>query len=160
MIQDYNHTKGGVDEVDKKCSIYSCSRKTRRWPMTIFQRILDMAGINSFVLYKSCNDSDDKMRRGPFLLSLARDLALDYMKNRVYNERLPRELRMTITRVLGTDVPPPPPVVRAVPPSGRKLCSICPTKIKRQTKYCCCDCSKPICLQCSKPLCDICQTKL
>lgn len=160
MIADYNRTKGGVDEVDKKCSIYCCSRKTRRWPMAIFQRILDMAGINSFVLYQSCNDSDVKMRRAIFLLNMARDLVLNHMKTRVYNERLPRELRINITRVLGKDVPPPPPVVRSVPSSGKKLCSICPSKIKRQTKYICCDCSKPICLQCSKPLCDNCQTKL
>ncbi|XP_060806107.1 piggyBac transposable element-derived protein 3-like [Amyelois transitella] len=31
---------------------------------------------------------------------MARDLVLDHMKTRAYNERLPRELRMTITRVL------------------------------------------------------------
>ncbi|CAK1580135.1 unnamed protein product [Parnassius mnemosyne] len=130
MIADYNRTKGGVDEVDKKCSIYCCSRKTRRWSMAIFQRMLDMAGINSLVLYLNCTDSDEKMRRATFLLNMARDLALNHTKTRVYNERLLMELRMTITRVLDKDTPPPPPVVRSVPPSGRKLCSICPTKKK------------------------------
>lgn len=105
-----------------------------------------MAGINSFVLYQSCSDTDDKIRRAIFLLNMARDLVLNHMKTRVYNERMPKELRMTISRVLGKDIPPPPPVIRAVPPSGGKLGSICPSKIKRQTNYSCCDCSKPICL--------------
>lgn len=160
MIADYNHTKGGVDEIDKKCSIYSCRRKTRRWPMAVFQRILDMAGINSFVLYQMSSDRDEKMRRGTFLLNLGRHLVLDHLKIRVYNERLPRELRMTISRVLGQDLPPPPPKTRSLPTSGRKLCHICPTKIKRVTRYCCCDCFKPICLKCSKPLCEDCQKKI
>ncbi|GBP44058.1 hypothetical protein EVAR_85212_1 [Eumeta japonica] len=106
MIVDYNHTKCGVDEVDKKCSIYSCSRKTHRWPMAIFQRMLDMAGTNSFVLYQMSADSDDKMRRGSFILNMAGELVLDHVKIRVHNERLPRELRMTISRVLGKDLPP------------------------------------------------------
>lgn len=151
MIADYNHTKGGVDEIDKKCSIYSSSRKTRRWPMTIFYRILDLSGNNSFVLYQSCPGS--KLRRGDFLLSLARELVLPGLKERVYNDRLPRELRLTITRVLGNDLPPPPPVAQLPGPAGRKLCNICPSRLKRQTRYHCCACKKPICLQCSSPLC-------
>lgn len=89
IIADYNHTKGGVDEIDKKCSVYSCSRKTRRWPMAIFFRMLDMIGINCFVLYQTCANSDVKMRRGAFLRNLARQLVLDHIKMRAYNERLP-----------------------------------------------------------------------
>lgn len=155
MITDYNHTKGGVDEIDKKCSIYSCTRKTRRWPMAIFYRILDLAGVNAFVLYQSCPGA--KLRRGDFLLSLARDLVLPTLKERVYNDRLPRELRLTIRRVLGKDLPSPPPLAQLPGPSGRRLCSICPSKLKRQTRYHCCGCNKPICLQCSAPLCQDCK---
>lgn len=67
LIADYNHTKGGVDEVDKKYSIYCCSCKSRRWPIAIFQRMLHMTGNNSFVMFQNCSERDDKMRRG-FLL--------------------------------------------------------------------------------------------
>lgn len=155
MIVDYNHSKGGVDEIDKKCSIYSSSRKTRRWPMAIFYRILDLAGTNAFVLYESCPGA--KLRRGDFILSLARELVLPILKERVYNNRLPRELRLTIARVLGKDLPPPQPQFQPPGPAGRKLCSICPSKLKRQTRYNCFSCKKPICLQCSSPTCKDCQ---
>lgn len=155
MIVDYNHSKGGVDEIDKKCSIYSSSRKTRRWPMAIFYRILDLAGTNAFVLYESCPGA--KLRRGDFILSLARELVLPILKERVYNSRLPRELRLTIARVLGKDLPPPQPQLQPPGPAGRKLCSICPSKLKRQTRYNCFSCKKPICLQCSSPTCKDCQ---
>lgn len=36
IISYYNSTKGGVDALDEKCSIYSTGRRTRRWPMAIF----------------------------------------------------------------------------------------------------------------------------
>lgn len=155
MIVDYNHTKGGVDEVDKKCAIYSCSRKTRRWPQAIFYRLLDLAGVNSFVLYGQCQGA--KLRRGDFLRNLARELVLPSLKLRVYNDRLPRELRMTIRRVLGRDLPAPAPADEARPSSGRKLCRVCPTRLKRQTRFTCCSCSKPICLQCSGQICMDCK---
>lgn len=51
IILYYNPTKGGVDEADKKCSIYSSSRRTIRWPMVVFYRIVDLSGINAHILY-------------------------------------------------------------------------------------------------------------
>ena len=38
---DYNATKGGVDNLDKLVSAYSCKRRTLRWPLVIFFDILD-----------------------------------------------------------------------------------------------------------------------
>jgi len=37
---DYNFTKRGVDTVELICSRIS-TRRTQRWPMTIFFRVLD-----------------------------------------------------------------------------------------------------------------------
>ncbi|CAK1591007.1 unnamed protein product [Parnassius mnemosyne] len=160
IIVDYNHTKGGVDEIDKKCAIYSCSRKTRRWPQAIFYRVLDIAGINAYVLYGQCEGT--KLRRGDFLMHLSRELVLPALKQRVYNEKLPRELRLTLRRVLGQDLPPPPLPESSNEPStsSRKLCRICPSKLKRQTRFVCCICAKHICLQCSSQICVDCKTEL
>lgn len=127
IILDYNQTKGGVDEIDKKCSNYTCSRRTRRWPLAIFFRILDLSGVNAYALYKKSVDAP--VPRGQFLKDLSRLLVVPHLKRRVYNERLPRELRMTIKRVLGKDLPPEP----AMPTSAdtenvKKTCQICPSK--------------------------------
>lgn len=51
MIMFYNQTKGGVDTFDQICSNMSCSRKTNRWPMTMLYGILNMAFVNSYVIY-------------------------------------------------------------------------------------------------------------
>ncbi|KAJ8394926.1 hypothetical protein AAFF_G00040490 [Aldrovandia affinis] len=37
MIQYYNKTKGGVDTMDQMVRTYSCKRRTRRWPMVLWQ---------------------------------------------------------------------------------------------------------------------------
>lgn len=51
MILRYNKCKGAVDTLDKMVKEYSCNRGTRRWPLVLFQNILDNAGINAYILY-------------------------------------------------------------------------------------------------------------
>ncbi|XP_066260450.1 piggyBac transposable element-derived protein 4-like [Euwallacea similis] len=62
IILDYNATKGEVDCVDKLCAAYDVSRNTRRWPMVLFYSLLNVAGINSYVVY-SINNSTWNVRR-------------------------------------------------------------------------------------------------
>ncbi|CAF0921225.1 unnamed protein product [Brachionus calyciflorus] len=46
----------GVDSVDYMTRLYSVKCKTRRWPLQVFFNILNLAGINSWVLFKKCNN--------------------------------------------------------------------------------------------------------
>lgn len=156
IISYYNTTKGGVDELDKKCSIFSCSRRTRRWPMCLFYRLTDISTVNAFVLHQivSENPSTD---RGIFLKDLARQLVLKHMQRRVQNPRFPQELRLTIRRVLGPDAPREEIVEAVVGPNSRKTCRICPPNLKRKTSHACLVCKKPICMQCSSQICKDCR---
>lgn len=54
-IVDYNNTKFGVDSLDQMARFYSVKAPTRRWPLQIFYNILNLASINSWVLYKKIN---------------------------------------------------------------------------------------------------------
>ena len=51
-VEFYNKIKCAVDVADQMVSQYSVKTGTRRWPVAIFYNILDLAGINAFVLYK------------------------------------------------------------------------------------------------------------
>lgn len=159
MIVDYNRSMSGFEEIERLCSIYSCGRRSRSWSMAVFYRILDLAGMNAYALYQGCPDA--KLKRGDFLLSLARELVLPSLKKRVYNDRLPRELRSNIKRVLGKDLPP----ATLSPPQPeterkRRICKACPTGIQRKTRFSCCACNTAICLQCSTPICEECRLQL
>src|SRR5215470_15414339 len=51
IIKYYNSTKGGVDAFDQMCSQYSCSRRTRRWPLCVFYGMLNATAINAYIIF-------------------------------------------------------------------------------------------------------------
>ena len=68
----YNKTKSGVDVIDQMCRKYSVKSASRRWPFHTFCNILDLAGINSWVLYKEV--TKEKISSRDFLLALGEEL--------------------------------------------------------------------------------------
>ena len=55
IILYYNKTKGVVDRMDQMVQMYSCKRKTMRWPMVFFFYMIDVAGIAAFLIWNSKN---------------------------------------------------------------------------------------------------------
>lgn len=53
IVKEYNAHMGGVDLMDSFLGRYRIKVKTRKWYMRIFYHLLDVAIINSWVLYKS-----------------------------------------------------------------------------------------------------------
>lgn len=102
IVEFYNLTKGGVDVLDMLCHSRTTKRKSRRWPMRYFYAILDIAAINSFIIYKSNSkmDSFSNDARISFLKNLALSLTKPLMEKRLNNTHLPRELRSSIGKLL------------------------------------------------------------
>lgn len=108
IIIDYNKTKGGVDTVDQKCSLYSTSRKTRRWPMALFFRFLDMAGINAYVIFVANMYSKSeivKFRRTDFLEKLGFGLLESHLKERAQLNNLPKEVSFLKKYAVSEELP-------------------------------------------------------
>lgn len=63
MITDYNILKCGVDVVDQMTGTYSVSRRTQRWPLCIFFGLLNIGGLNAYVIQKAMLPSDNFTRR-------------------------------------------------------------------------------------------------
>uniref|UniRef100_A0A3Q3J2G5 PiggyBac transposable element-derived protein domain-containing protein n=1 Tax=Monopterus albus TaxID=43700 RepID=A0A3Q3J2G5_MONAL len=55
IIMYYNATKGGVDNLDKMVTAYSCKRRTLRWPLVLFFDMLDISAYNAFVVWTAVN---------------------------------------------------------------------------------------------------------
>ena len=54
----YNETKVGVDVLDQMSRCYSVKAGSRNWPIHMFYNIIDMALINSWIIYNHvCNSS-------------------------------------------------------------------------------------------------------
>ncbi|CAH1984346.1 unnamed protein product [Acanthoscelides obtectus] len=134
----YNCTKGGVDVVDELKSNYSVSRFCCRWPLRVFFTILDVAGINSHIIYKS--NASKILARRIYLKNLALQLIKPQMITRSTIRTLPLDIRTRIRQILGI---PETDTNASVSASG--FCGICPRKTNRRTKKQCSKCNIPIC---------------
>lgn len=157
IISYYNDTKGGVDSLDHKCAIYTSSRRNRRWPMAIFYSLLDINAVNSFILYESYKDTPKKTRL-EFLKIVAKSLTRPLMERRLMNKNLPRELTLTIRRILR--LKEEIQEERREVFEKRKTCYLCPPRLQRKTKYPCYSCQNPICLECANKICKQCKNKM
>ena len=92
IVLHYNKTKSGVDNMDHLATIFSCKRKTNRWPMDLFYNMLDVAGVAAFVIWISLNPdwslNDRQGRRRKFLKQLGQELIDDYIQVRLQNPRI------------------------------------------------------------------------
>ena len=68
----YNENKVGMDMLDSMCHAMPTKPGCRRWPLAIFYNILDLAGVNAWILY--CKKTDNRISRRKFLVQLSAEL--------------------------------------------------------------------------------------
>lgn len=150
IITFYNVTKSGVDSVDQKIAQYTVSRNTRRWPIVMFYNMINIAGINGHVVYKSNSQEMNELTksRRVFLTNLALDLVNPQLQKRATNQHISRDTRKIACRLTGISLQD----CTAAPSTGRKRgkCFYCKN---RNTQYFCQKCQKWLCLEHAKPLC-------
>ena len=59
----YNKTKSGVDVIDQMARKYSVKAGSRRWPVHVFYNVIDLALINSWILFRDVCKSNVSRRR-------------------------------------------------------------------------------------------------
>lgn len=155
IITFYNSTKSGVDVVDEKCGTYSTSRRCLRWPLVLFYRLLDIAGINAQVIH--LYNSNEAMPRRKFLRQIGYEMVKPNVARRGSTKTLPRTLRSTIMKVASGQVTPQqaPSVNR--PAGSRIRCVICPRTKDTKTTQKCSKCQRPMCLSHMDFFCKPCQ---
>lgn len=119
IITYYNGTKGGVDVVDQMKEEYSVGRMTRRWPMRLFFSVLNIAGINSQIIYKE--NTDHLLLRRFFLKQIALTLTRPHIIRRSEVNTLQKRLRNQIARFV-------PPEQQNIPSGREGICAVCPSK--------------------------------
>lgn len=102
MINVYNMTKGRVDLVDQMSVPYNAGRTINRWHLALFYSLLNVAGINSYVIYSSNKNSNIKRRL--FLKQLGMSLVKKIQNLRIENKHIiyPR-IRNSIKRLRDGD---------------------------------------------------------
>lgn len=103
VITFYNLTKGGVDVVDRMKKEYRVGRISNRWPLTIFNGLLNVAAINSQIIYKA--NTGNMMARRIFITELAKAIVQPHLLQRSAIEVLPTRLKASIQTVTGQNRP-------------------------------------------------------
>ncbi|XP_067614094.1 piggyBac transposable element-derived protein 4-like [Eurosta solidaginis] len=161
IIQSHNETKGAVDTFNQMCGHSSCSRKTKRWPLCMFYGMLNMALLNSYIIYVSnCEIMKTKpMTRREFLKKLSKDLCKDWCAIRLEERpRMQKRVRAAINVSIGhnTDDDTDEPGIKK---GKRSRCDFCDPKLKRMSVYYCAKCKKSYCLEHRSPKCWQCDGK-
>ncbi|UYV69595.1 hypothetical protein LAZ67_6004045 [Cordylochernes scorpioides] len=159
IVTFYNQTKCGVDVMDQMCDTYSVSRRTNRWSLCLFFNVINIAGINSEVIFKALTNNPKPNPRRIFLKNVALQLCQDHLKVRAQLKNLPRSLRDLISfhckEAEGTQVEEIS--VSEPEPKRRKRCYVCPCTKNRMSTMTCCKCNKNICKEHSNQICQNCQ---
>lgn len=145
IILDYNMTKGGVDTLDKLCATYSVARTTRRWPLSIFFALINIAGVNSQVIYSMLKANEDPILRRHFLKNLSQELMKEHMQSRSKITSLPLDLKA----FLQLQYPQPtttPSTSSSPPPKKRRgTCVICGRSKNSSATMTCTICKNFVC---------------
>lgn len=138
QIMVYNFTKGGVDTVDLICSRISTSRRTQRWQMTIFFRLLDLVGINSLRIFQFNNYHIKNNTRRKYLYELSLELMNRNLKERSKINNLPNDLMVFLKEKKSSN----DEVAR---PIRRGICYICGSRKNNRTRLEYKECGKNVC---------------
>ena len=126
----YNANKCGVDMLDSMCRQMSTKAACRRWPLAVFCNILDLAGVNAWIIYRKKTGSSISRRQFLHVLS-------EQLRESAIHQR---------------EVAQPHPIIDAV--SG-KLKKRTKCQIKKKCKR---NLTSSVCIKCKKPTCGMCTT--
>lgn len=145
VISFYNSTKLGVDIVDKMCGAYNVSRNTKRWPMVIFFTMLNIASINSQIIYVGNGFAD--LRRRMFIKQLSNELVLGQLARRSLKSiGMPSNLQQKLKKFAPTQEQLNE-TQQQLPPKRRR-CETCTSEThhRRLSQYECKKCHTATCL--------------
>ncbi|CAK1579943.1 unnamed protein product [Parnassius mnemosyne] len=142
IITFYNHTKCGVDIVDRMCRQYDVSRNSRRWPLTLFFNFLNIAAINGLVIHQ-LNNSNENIIRRIFLQTLGFELVKPLILERIYQDNVPGSIKTRAKLLL--NISEAPQQGNIVIRGGVARCAFCSRIRDRSTRKTCSKCYRRIC---------------
>lgn len=179
IIKFYNETKGAVDTLDEMVGTYRCKRRVLRWPLALFENMLDISACNALVIFLANNPhwphANKKARRRYFLIEVgealvsvpinkrkrmptgkrARDVVCDMQG--IPREESPAPSSSTSSSARASPVPWLSNLKHTEPTKKRARCHICPYASNTTAVTARCDkCQRAVCPQHRFQICESC----
>ncbi|CAD6221989.1 GSCOCG00011693001-RA-CDS [Cotesia congregata] len=119
----------------------SISRRTRRFSTRIWFHLLDVASLNSYIVYSINNNLN--ISRRDFIKQLGLSLVDEAIKKRATNKYLPRQLREDAAQFSSSDSFCPK--LAETNDNKPKRCSVCPRSKDVKIRTSCCLCKLSMC---------------
>ncbi|KRZ47793.1 PiggyBac transposable element-derived protein 4 [Trichinella nativa] len=160
IVLFYNETKSGVDTLDQLVRVYTCKRRTRRWPMVLWFSTLDCAGLAAYVIW-TCKNPDwnarKSQRRRLFLMECGKNLVDIVLQKRAASppQSLPYTVRKAIEQI-GTATSTERSEASKEEKHIYRRCVFCGRKRDKKVKSTCISCRKPCCNEHLRSYCEHC----
>ncbi|KRY50270.1 PiggyBac transposable element-derived protein 4 [Trichinella britovi] len=160
IVLFYNETKSGVDTLDQLVRVYTCKRRTRRWPMVLWFNTLDCAGLAAYVIW-TCKNPDwnarKSQRRRLFLMECGKNLVDIVLQKRAASppQSLPYTVRKAIEQI-GTATSTERSEASKEEKHIYRRCVFCGRKRDKKVKSTCISCRKPCCNEHLRSYCEHC----
>lgn len=145
-IASYNEIMGAVDKFDQLKERYAIGRRSRKWWHRIFYFLIDLAIVNSYIMYKVDHGQDTCQKQLDFRIHLAKQL----IGNRSFRKRIGRPVNfLSKKQNLVPDDVRTVNVGKHLPKTlqSRRRCRLCSTEgAEVRTKFLCEVCNVPLCI--------------
>ena len=144
-IEEYNKHMGGVDRSDQLLSYYGFIHKTLKWSNRASFHLLDLAIVNSYILYKLSHQGKKHKSHAQYRIDIANSLLLEAGHTTMEENE---ELQSPHNRLTGRHFPSKLPL-RASGLKSQRECVVCSFKKGRKRKtttYYCQHCNVPLCV--------------
>lgn len=154
ILTFYDKTKSAVSDVDAMLREFNVARISNRWPLTLFYFLMNLGGLNAFIIHSAKIQPDTKptpLLRMNFLENLGKQLLSDNVQRRVsLSYPIPKPIKTRICEIFQIE----PPCYHQLEPvnleegtSSAKTwrCGYCSRKKNRKTSTLCKFCHIPIC---------------
>lgn len=143
-INFYNKFMGGVDKADQYSTTYDIDRKSNKWWRRVFHRLLQIAAVNSWILYKQLKKKEIPLIF--FLIPLG-DQLIEIGKSGSKNVRNASTGRPPKKKKFMTKITHQPVEMKT-----SRRCRCCgEKKIQKRTTVLCNTCDVPLCISCFVP---------
>lgn len=143
VVKVYNESMGGVDKFDQLRERYAIGRRSVKWWHRIFYYLVDLAIVNSFVMWKVKHTNPSKCHQLDFRVNLARQLIAGYSSRKSLGRppnfvkcKIPDSIR---TANVGCHLPEQHDSYRRC-----KMCSA--AQKQKRTRFVCSSCKVPLCV--------------